>query len=142
MYDREPLYVISVAARLLGMHAQTLRKYERERFIEPSRTKGRLRLYSAEDIERLRQIKHLVEDRGLNLAGVELALTLSERLRELRGAVREARSAEEAGARLERELDQLLALLGVPEGAWAPTFPSGNGAAGWPGERDGKPETR
>ena len=130
MYDREPLYVISVAARLLGMHAQTLRKYERERFIEPSRTKGRLRLYSAEDIERLRQIKHLVEDRGLNLAGVELALTLSEWLRGLHGVVREARSAEEAGALLGRELDQLLALLGVPEGVRAP------------GERDGRTETR
>lgn len=114
MYDREPLYVISVAARILGMHAQTLRKYERERFIAPSRTQGRLRLYSVEDIERLRQIKSLVEG-GLNLAGVELALTLTERLRGLRRALAEAEPAEEAVARCERELGELLAILGVSE---------------------------
>src|SRR5690349_24479950 len=92
MYDREPLYVISVAARLLDMHAQTLRKYEREQFIKPSRTQGRLRLYSAEDIERLRQIKHLVEYVGLNLAGVQLALGMTQRLDALREGVREAES--------------------------------------------------
>lgn len=112
MHDSEPLYVISVAARLLGMHAQTLRKYEREHFIVPSRTKGRLRLYSAQDIERLRQIKYLVEERGLNLAGVELALTLSERLQRLRAQVAAAGSVEEAAARCEREVDELLAHLG------------------------------
>lgn len=113
MYDREPLYVISVAARLLGMHAQTLRKYERERFIEPSRTQGRLRLYSARDIERLRQIKFLVEERGLNLAGVQLALTLSQRLRRLQETIGQAESVEDATARSEREIEALLALLGA-----------------------------
>ena len=124
LYDREPLYVISVAARLLEMHAQTLRKYEREGFIEPSRTRGRLRLYSAEDIERLRQIKYLVEQRGLNLAGVQLALALSQRLSELPGLVREAGTVEEAAARCERELGEVLRALGfTPE--WAS------------GERDG-----
>lgn len=115
IYDREPLYVISVAARLLGMHAQTLRKYERERFIEPSRTKGRLRLYSSEDIERLRQIKYLVEDQGLNLSGVQLALTLSRRLQQLPDQLRGARSAAEAAALCEREVASMLALLGIPE---------------------------
>ena len=116
LYDREPLYVISVAARLLEMHAQTLRKYEREGFIEPSRTRGRLRLYSAEDIERLRQIKYLVEQRGLNLAGVQLALALSQRLSELPGLVREAGTVEEAAARCERELGEVLRALGfTPE---------------------------
>ena len=116
LYDREPLYVISVAARLLEMHAQTLRKYEREGFIEPSRTRGRLRLYSAEDIERLRQIKYLVEQRGLNLAGVQLALALSQRLSDLPGLVREAGTVEEAAARCERELDEVLRALGfTPE---------------------------
>ena len=120
MYDREPLYVISVAARLLGMHAQTLRKYERERFIEPSRTRGRLRLYSAEDIERLRQIKYLVEQRGLNLAGVQLALALSQRLSELPGLVREVGTVEEAAVRCERELGEVLRVLGfTPEWAGA-----------------------
>lgn len=80
----EPLFVISVAARLVEMHPQTLRKYEREGLIAPSRTSGNLRLYSDEDIERLRQVKYLVETRGLNLAGVQLALELTQSLRKLR----------------------------------------------------------
>jgi MerR family transcriptional regulator/heat shock protein HspR len=79
----EPLFVISVAARLVEMHPQTLRKYEREGLIAPSRTSGNLRLYSDSDIERLRQVKYLVERRGLNLAGVQLALELTKDLREL-----------------------------------------------------------
>lgn len=115
MQDREPLYVISVAARLLGMHAQTLRKYERERFVAPSRTKGRLRLYSAEDIERLRQVKYLVEERGLNLAGVELVLTLSTRLRQLHETLRRSETVEEACECFTREANELYALLGLAE---------------------------
>ena len=115
MYDREPLYVISVAARLLNMHAQTLRKYEREEFIKPSRTQGRLRLYSAEDIERLRQIKHLVEYVGLNLAGVQLALAMTERLDALRDGVREADSHEAATKLVEQEIGELLRALGAPD---------------------------
>src|SRR5688500_6961221 len=83
----EPLFVISVAARLLQMHPQTLRKYEREGLIAPSRTSGNLRLYSDQDIERLRQVKYLVDERGLNLAGVQLALALTKRLRDLRARV-------------------------------------------------------
>ncbi len=74
------LYVISVAARLLAMHPQTLRKYERAGLISPSRTIGMLRLYSEEDIVRLRLIKHMVEVLGLNLAGVNLALSLVDGL--------------------------------------------------------------
>ncbi|HEY8596776.1 MAG TPA: MerR family transcriptional regulator [Thermomicrobiales bacterium] len=115
MYDREPLYVISVAARLLDMHAQTLRKYEREEFIKPSRTQGRLRLYSAEDIERLRQINHLVEYGGLNLAGVRLALDMSRRLNALREEVRDAKSPEAATEIVERQIHELLRVLGVPD---------------------------
>lgn len=115
MYDREPLYVISVAARLLDMHAQTLRKYEREQFIKPSRTQGRLRLYSAEDIERLRQIKYLVEERGLNLDGVNLALALTKRLDDLRQAVGQAKTREDAVALVEQELQELLRALGAPQ---------------------------
>lgn len=115
MYDREPLYVISVAARLLDMHAQTLRKYEREQFIKPSRTQGRLRLYSAEDIERLRQIKYLVEERGLNLDGVNLALALTKRLDDLRQAVGQSKTHEDAVALVEREMHDLLRALGAPQ---------------------------
>lgn len=127
MYDREPLYVISVAARLLNMHAQTLRKYEREAFIKPSRTQGRLRLYSAEDIERLRQIKHLVEYVGLNLAGVQLALEMSQRLDTLRDGVRDADSQEAATALVEREIHGLLRVLGVPDSPNAPGATNGTG---------------
>ncbi|HEV2527586.1 MAG TPA: MerR family transcriptional regulator [Thermomicrobiales bacterium] len=86
----EPLFVISVAARLVEMHPQTLRKYEREGLIAPSRTQGNLRLYSDRDIERLRQVKYLVEQRGLNLAGVQLALELTQRLRERRARLGQA----------------------------------------------------
>jgi MerR family transcriptional regulator, heat shock protein HspR len=81
--DADALFLISVAARIVGMHAQTLRKYERAGFLVPSRTDGRLRLYSGEDLRRLRQIKHLVEERGMNLAGVEMALEATDELRQL-----------------------------------------------------------
>jgi MerR family transcriptional regulator/heat shock protein HspR len=70
----EGVYVISVAARILQMHPQTLRKYERAGLIRPSRTVGMLRLYSEDDIIRLRLIKHLVGELGLDIAGVQLAL--------------------------------------------------------------------
>jgi MerR family transcriptional regulator/heat shock protein HspR len=83
----DALYVISVAARLVELHPTTLRKYERVGFLEPSRTPGRTRLYSHEDIRRLRQIKRLVEDRDMNLAGVQMALDLTELLREISDAI-------------------------------------------------------
>lgn len=85
----EPVFVISVAARLVEMHPQTLRKYEREGLVAPSRTVTNLRLYSDQDIERLRQVKYLVEQRGLNLAGVQLALEVSRDLRGLRERIEE-----------------------------------------------------
>ena len=78
--DYEPCYVISVAAKIIGVHAQTLRYYEREGLIEPSRSRGRVRLYSKRDVDRLRQIKTLVNDLGVNLAGVEIIFRLTERI--------------------------------------------------------------
>ena len=99
----EPLFVISVAARLVEMHPQTLRKYEREGLVAPSRTSGNLRLYSDSDIEQLRQVKYLVEQRGLNLAGVQLALELTRQLQRIR--VRQADEAQPAGERL-ADLDE------------------------------------
>lgn len=105
----EPLFVISVAARLVEMHPQTLRKYEREGLIAPSRTSGNLRLYSDQDIERLRQVKYLVEERGLNLAGVQLALELTKELQRLR----ESLDTTDASTRvMASEFDRLLLLLG------------------------------
>ena len=79
----EPCFVISVAARIIGVHAQTLRHYERQGLIWPSRTTGRQRMYSMADIERIRRVRTLTEDMGVNLAGVEVALKLMERVEEL-----------------------------------------------------------
>ena len=79
----EPCFVISVASRIVGVHAQTLRYYERVGLIWPSRSGGRQRLYSPADIERLRRIKALTEDMGVNLAGAEVALRLMGRLEHL-----------------------------------------------------------
>ena len=76
----EGLYIISVAARILRMHPQTLRKYERVGLVRPSRTVGMLRLYSEQDIAKLRMIKHLVDEMRLNLAGVEMAMAVFDRL--------------------------------------------------------------
>ena len=106
----EPLFVISVAARLVEMHPQTLRKYEREGLIAPSRTSGNLRLYSDQDIERLRQVKYLVEQRGLNLAGVQLALELTRELLRLRNELNAGKNGQPDG--LEDEFDALLRMLG------------------------------
>ena len=74
------VYIISVAARILDMHPQTLRKYERLGLINPGRTIGMLRLYSAEDIRKVRLIRHLVDRLGFNLAGVEHTLSMVDAL--------------------------------------------------------------
>ncbi len=78
------LIFISVAARLVDMHPQTLRKYERLGLVRPARTLGSMRLYSAEQIERLRFIKRLVEDEGVNLAGVQHLLAIAELMQRIR----------------------------------------------------------
>ena len=81
--EDEPVYVISVAARMVGMHEQTLRYYERMGIIRPARSKGRIRLYSRADIERLRQIQRLMDELGVNLAGAEAILKLREHIQAL-----------------------------------------------------------
>ncbi len=98
----EGVYIISVAARILDMHPQTLRKYERLGLISPGRTLGMLRLYSAEDIRKLRLIRQLVGNLGLNLAGVEFTLKMVENLLNLRERL--ASLAE--GTPLETEIRQ------------------------------------
>src|SRR3954465_4750324 len=80
MSDR-PMYMISVAAELVGMHPQTLRIYENKGLVRPKRTPGGTRLYSEADIERLRIVQRLTTELGLNLAGVELVLRLEDELR-------------------------------------------------------------
>jgi MerR family transcriptional regulator/heat shock protein HspR len=80
MGDR-PIYMISVAADLVGMHPQTLRMYEQKGLVRPQRTPGGTRLYSEADVERLRIVQRLTTELGLNLAGVELVLRLEDELR-------------------------------------------------------------
>jgi MerR family transcriptional regulator, heat shock protein HspR len=80
MTDR-PIYMISVAAELVGVHPQTLRQYEDKGLVRPKRTPGGTRLYSEADVERLRIIQRLTTEVGLNLAGVELVLRLEDELR-------------------------------------------------------------
>jgi MerR family transcriptional regulator/heat shock protein HspR len=80
MTDR-PIYMISVAAELVGVHPQTLRQYEDKGLVRPKRTPGGTRLYSEADIERLQIVQRLTTEVGLNLAGVELVLRLEDELR-------------------------------------------------------------
>jgi MerR family transcriptional regulator/heat shock protein HspR len=78
--ESDGVYTMAVASRLTGMHPQTLRKYERAGLLTPSRQQGNQRLYSAADVRRLQRIRYLVEVRGVNIAGLELALAMSDRL--------------------------------------------------------------
>lgn len=81
---RQPVYMIGVAAELCGVHPQTLRQYERIGLVKPARAGTKNRLYSEEDIERVRRIQRLTQDMGVNLAGVELVLKLLDELEEQR----------------------------------------------------------
>ena len=95
--DTEPRYVISIAARMVGVQTHTLRYYERVGIIEPSRSRGNIRLYSERDIARLRRVKTLMDDMGVNLAGVEVIIKIMQQMLELQNQVQE----------LESELDKL-----------------------------------
>ena len=93
----EPRYVIRVAARIVGVQTYTLRYYEKIGIIEPSRSPGNIRLYSERDIAHLRRVKTLMEDLGVNLAGIEVILRLTQHVAELQHQMTE----------LESELDSL-----------------------------------
>ena len=95
--ENEPCYVISVAARMVGVRTHTLRYYERIGIIEPSRSRGNIRLYSERNIAQLRRVKTLMDDLGVNLAGVEVIMRMVQRMLELQNQVRE----------LESELDRI-----------------------------------
>ncbi len=88
----EPRYIISIAAKMVGVETYTLRYYERLGIVEPSRSRGNIRLYSESEVELLRHVKSLLEDLGVNLAGVEVILRLSERLVDLQREVAELNS--------------------------------------------------
>lgn len=89
-YASEPRYVISIAARMVGVQSHTLRYYEKIGIIEPSRSQGKIRLYSERDIALLRRVKSLLDDLGINLAGVEVILRLSQHVSELQQKLAEA----------------------------------------------------
>lgn len=89
-YD-EPVYLISVVAAMLDIHPQTLRQYEREGLVEPSRTQGRMRLYSQRDIERMKLILRLTRQMGVNLAGVDIVLQLKEQIDEMQAEIDQLR---------------------------------------------------
>jgi MerR family transcriptional regulator/heat shock protein HspR len=111
--DRE-IFFISVAAEMLGMHPQTLRKYERLGLIQPTRTTGSMRLYSREQLERLRLIKHLVEELGINLAGVQRLLSIAEVMQRIRPLMDESALSTGAGRRqLLSEMRRLNDALGL-----------------------------
>jgi MerR family transcriptional regulator/heat shock protein HspR len=101
----DDLIFISVAARMLGMHPQTLRKYERLGLVQPTRTIGSMRLYSREELARIKLIKRLVDESGINLAGVQRLLSVVDTVQRVRPLVRERRVSQ--------ELDELLRMLGL-----------------------------
>jgi MerR family transcriptional regulator/heat shock protein HspR len=104
--DEQPRYIISVAAQILGVHPQTLRLYEREGLVEPSRTGGKIRLYSDHDIERVRCVMRLTQDLGVNLAGAEAILNMREHMLQMHKEIERLRREMEAElARLRQELD-------------------------------------
>ena len=105
-------FFISVAARMLGMHPQTLRKYERLGLVQPTRTIGSMRLYSRDELERLKIIKRLVDDGGINLAGVQRLLSIAEVVQRMRPLMRDEPLSTREARRLTQELDQLARLLG------------------------------
>ena len=89
-YD-EPVYLISIVAKILDIHPQTLRQYERENLISPSRSNGRIRLYSQRDIDRIKLILRLTRELGVNLAGVDIILRLKENVDEMEQEIAELR---------------------------------------------------
>ena len=97
----EPRYVISIAARMVGIHAQTLRYYEKVGLICPLRSRGNIRLYSDSDIVRIRRIKSLIDDLGVNLAGVEVIIHMAQQMTEIQQRMEEMETELES---LQREL--------------------------------------
>ncbi len=104
--EQEPCFVISIAARLVNVHQQTLRYYERLGLLEPGRSQGNIRLYSMQDIHRAQQIRRLIDELGANLAGVEVILNMTDRIAEMEHRMAQMREEYEA------EIRRLRAMLG------------------------------
>ncbi len=118
MAKRPDIFLISMAAELLDMHPQTLRKYERLGLVQPHRTLGSMRVYTQDELDRIRLIKTLVDREGINLAGVQRILSIVDVARRMRPLVRAGTRTPVAGdvqRRLEDEIAALFRLLGLDE---------------------------
>ncbi len=104
----QPVYTIRIAAKMVGVHQQTLRTYEREGLLTPARSAGRQRLYSDDDIARLRVIRRLIDELGVNLAGADIILRLRHRIGELENENQQLRNE------LQRRRDQQLPTVRPP----------------------------
>ena len=115
--SKRTLHLISAAAELLDMHPQTLRKYERLGLVRPPRTVGAMRVYTEDEIDRLRLIKALVDDAGINLAGVRRLLSIAAVVERMRPLVESGGqvSRRDVQARLTADIDELFRLLGFPD---------------------------
>jgi MerR family transcriptional regulator/heat shock protein HspR len=102
-----------MAARLLDMHPQTLRKYERLGLVRPTRTLGSMRVYSQDELDRLKLIKHLVDEAGINLAGVQRLLSIAESIQRLRPLMEEETGRPEVRRRLAREIERIGQMVGL-----------------------------
>src|SRR5690606_8848364 len=110
------LYLISVAARMLDMHPQTLRKYERLGLVRPIRTGGSMRVYTRTGLDRLRLIKQLVDEDGINLAGVRRLLSIAEAVGKVRPLLREPAARQrpdDLRRQVAQQLDEIARILGV-----------------------------
>jgi MerR family transcriptional regulator/heat shock protein HspR len=114
MASEQRFYLISMAAELLDMHPQTLRKYERLGLVQPTRTLGSMRVYNSEELERLRLIKRLVDELGINLAGVQRLLQVAEVMQRIRPLMEENALTTGAGRRqLVNEIRRLNEAIGL-----------------------------
>ena len=114
MAVQHEVFLISMAAEMLGMHPQTLRKYERLGLVQPSRTIGSMRIYSQEELERLRLIKRLVDELGINLAGVQRLLSIAEVMQRIRPLMDESALSTGTGRRqLLSEMRRLNEVIGL-----------------------------
>ena len=103
--EDEPCFTIGVVHQMLGLHPQTLRHYERLGLVRPHRSDGKIRMYSAKDLERIAQIKRWIDEFGVNLAGVEIMLKMQESMEQLRAEME--RQLDEARADYENEIRRL-----------------------------------
>ena len=113
MDENEAVYTMAVATHLTRLHPQTLRKYERLGLVRPTRTLGSMRVYSRDELERLRVIKHLVDEAGVNLAGVQRLLEVADVLQRIRPLASGNDVSRASVRRLTQELDRLGAMLGL-----------------------------